>query len=97
MSRYLLGGLGLGVVCILVYLFRERSRQPNLGTAVVLLISGVGITTGVKLMVICTTVKDLPAFSEEDRTYIFVGGLAVIWVSGEAILRSLRHKNEAPE
>lgn len=92
MSDYLLGGFVIGVVFIVIYVVRERRSEPNLGTAAVLLISGIGITTGVRLMVICVTVKKLMPFGEEDRVYIFIGGLAVIWVSVEAIVRTLRAK-----
>lgn len=96
MSPYLLGGLGLGAVLIAVYLLRERRGQPNLSTAAGLLVSGAGISTGIKVMAVIATVNRLPSgFGEEDRAPIVIGGGAVIWIAVEAIIRALRRENDS--
>ena len=77
------------MACTIAYLASARTRA-RLENVVVLLVSAVGVATGVKLMVICVTTDDLAPFSDEDRLYIFVGGVALVWVSAQAVYRVFR-------
>jgi hypothetical protein len=83
---YLVGGLVLGGVLVPTYVIRRRHDSPKLEVAVTLFISGVAIATGVKLIAVCATASNIKPFGTEDRVYIVIGGLALIWVSVQTIL-----------
>lgn len=53
-------------------------------------ICSVGIATGIKLIGICATRASIKPFATEDRVYIILGGLALIWVSLQAIFGFLK-------
>jgi hypothetical protein len=56
-------------------------------------ISGVGVGTGLKVLKICITADTLEPFSDGDRTYILLGGLALIWVSVSTIVKNVFSKD----
>ena len=85
MSAYLAGGLIFGGALILGHLAKSR-RDAELESAGLLLICGVGVSTGLRLIVVCAKYTSLGPFGQEDRVYIILGGIALIWVSARAIL-----------
>jgi hypothetical protein len=91
-SGYVLAGLGLGLVLTLAHIIVciRRGRRPALESAVVLIISAVGLGTAGKVLKICITADDLEPFANKDRVYIFLGGVALLWVSVEAIWNRFR-------
>jgi hypothetical protein len=91
MSGYLLAGFVLGMVLIGVYLWRSArgGGKPRLETAAGLLLSAVGVCTGGKVIKICVVAHSLAPFADEDRVYIALGGLALVWVSCQTIWNGL--------
>jgi len=92
-SPYELAGLGLGVVLIAAYLLRSRGAA-RLERAIMLVLAAGGITTGIKLVLVCATADDLAPFERQDRVYIFVGGITLAWVSVQTIGGVLRDARE---
>lgn len=92
MNGYLLVGFILGAILIAVRvaLGVKCNRRPGLENAVVLMISALSIATGVKVIKICVTADSLKPFADEDRVYIALGGLALIWVSVGTILAGFK-------
>jgi hypothetical protein len=90
MNGYLLAGFVLGVVLIVVYVGTTvKEGKPRLETAAGLLLSAVGVCTGGKVIKICVVAHSLAPFADEDRVYIALGGVALIWVSCQTIWNSL--------
>lgn len=83
MSVYLAAGLACGVLCVIAYIVaaNRRNESPSLETAVVIVISAVGVVVGGKVIYLCVKEQDLGPFGGEDAVYIVLGGLALIWVS----------------
>jgi len=97
MSGYLLAGFVLGIVLIAARIWigvKEKTR-PGLESAVILMVSALSVATGVKVIKICVTADSLKPFADEDRVYIALGGLALIWVSVATIFSALRSKASA--
>ena len=91
MTVYIAAGFGLGLLVIVFHVIRSRERrqQARLERAVELLLASQGVTAGVRLMAICITAKNLAPFSNEDRVYVFIGGLALIWASAVSLWKEL--------
>ena len=87
-NAYVLAGVILGSVLVGLYLFASlrRKNTPNLRDAAVLFLASCGASAGVKLCVMSVSSASLAALNEE-RAYIFLGGLAVVWISSETIIR----------
>ncbi len=85
MNFYLLGGLVLGFLLVLLYVIRHR-REAKLESETPLFLSGVAIPVGVRLIYVTATAHELKPFGTEERVYIVIGGLALIWVSVQTIL-----------
>ncbi len=84
-------GIGLGVLLILIYVavtMRHAQRATELSDAVTLFLSSAGISAGAKVLYIAVS----PALTaiENERIYVFLGGLSVIWVSIQTIAKTLR-------
>jgi hypothetical protein len=99
MSPYLLGGLICGALCSIVNISIAASRKktPVLSQSIELVISAVGASGGMKICGLVISGKLSAALktspiplSEDDLIYIFLGGIALIWVSFESIIRRLR-------
>jgi len=82
---YLLVGVGLGVVSLIVYAVRDR-RKAKLERAVPLFLSVVALPVGVHVIYLSATAHELKPFDTEERVYIALGGVALIWVSIQTIL-----------
>lgn len=83
MSVYVLGGFTLGLALIAAYIrvATKRGEAPDLTVAVILMLSALSVTTGIKVIVLCVTADSVKPFTEEDRIYIALGGIALLWVS----------------
>jgi hypothetical protein len=78
-----------GAVAVLAYVARRRSTG-ELGQAVVLFVSGVGVAAGLNVCALALGITHLFTASGEvcrfadGKQYLFLGGFAVIWVSAGA-------------
>jgi hypothetical protein len=85
---YLLGAIALGLALVLVHAIRARS-DARLERAVGLFVAGAAIPIGGHLIYVAATAHEVKPFDTEERIYIVIGGVALIWVSVFAILREL--------
>jgi hypothetical protein len=92
MNDYVLGGFGLALFLIVANLAAKvrAGEAPRLDTALFLVLGAVGVGTGLKVVVLAFTSDALQPLSEDDRTYLVIGGFATIWVSILTIARSFR-------
>lgn len=90
MSVYLASGIGLGVILIAVYVYRAWP-DPDLQVGVQIFIAAVGVSSGVKLFVaaVTTSAADIKPLGNEDRAYIILGAIALVWVSALFAIRTL--------
>ena len=93
----LLGSILLGVLMTLIYvLIQARAhRKPYLSDGVVIFLSSAGIIAGIK---VCGLSLDSSVFRSmgTERLYVFIGGLAVIWVSLQALWKPLERAYRDP-
>jgi hypothetical protein len=101
MSRYLIAGLILGAICSLIYTIvtvYNIKKMPGLADIVQIFLSAIGILGGIKVIwfvisgdfsniVKTYSQKSTLSISEDDTAYFFIGGLALSWVSLDAIVR----------
>jgi hypothetical protein len=87
---FFLLGVFCGMVLIVIYVVQALrvKKTPDLADGVMLLLSGATLSTGVKL---CYIAFNPPTSLGDDRTYIVIGGVAVIWVSIQTIAKILAH------
>ncbi len=91
---YILLGISAGVLCVLAYVLttvRHQTRKVLLSDGVMLFLATSGIAAGIKVCTIALN-RSLLTTLKEERTYIFLGGLAVIWVSVDTVIRIFREK-----
>jgi hypothetical protein len=82
-NGYLLAGFGLGVLLVLTHVglsLRDRV-EPAMSAAIGLMVSGLGVVTGIRIVIICLTAHSLGPFHGEDQVYLAFGGIAVLWIS----------------
>lgn len=91
MSGYVLAGVVVGLLLSTVHIATSirMGRPPSFETAAQLVLSGVGVGTGLKVLKICITADTLQPFSDGDRVYILLGGLALIWLSVSTIVNNV--------
>ncbi len=86
----------VGAVLVIGYLLRMR-RNASLTDAIIIFLATNGIVAGLKLWYYTFVMpKFLPESVGEGRTYIFIGGLAVIWVTVREVLKRLKLINSKP-
>ena len=92
MNAYLIGGFALAATLVLIHLVSsfKNGDTPKLDSALFLILGAVGVGTGLKVVVLAFTSEAIEPLSEDDRTYLVIGGFATIWVSILAISKSLR-------
>jgi hypothetical protein len=101
LSEYVLAGLILAGV-IIAGLFglslRPNWKPPTLTTAVVVILAAGGVPGGIKVAETSLTAKDdeLKPFTDEERTYIFLGGVALVWVSLDTLWTTCRGRRPPP-
>jgi hypothetical protein len=80
--------LGLGSILLLLLIAWIKKKQfPQLSDGVVVFLSGAGIGAGIKVCKISLTPGLLQGL-ENERSYVFLAGLAVVWVSVESIWKA---------
>jgi hypothetical protein len=87
LSAYVLGGFTLGLLLIAAYIrvATKSGETPDLSVGVILMLSALSVATGIKVIVLCVTADSVEPFTEEDRIYIALGGIALLWVSSMSI------------
>lgn len=86
--NFVLASIIIGLIVAGVYAFSQAriKRFPKLTNMVVLFMSSGGVTAGVKMCFLAYSSTILNIFIE-DSLYIFIGGIAVVYVSIQAILQ----------
>ena len=76
MSGYVWAGVALAGLLIggHIVLCIRAGAKPSLEKSIVLVLSAIGVGTGVKVVKICLTAKTLKPFADENRVYIALGG-----------------------
>lgn len=80
---YVVVGVALGALSALLYALSllGQGGKPDLGNAVGLFVSWLGVTTGVRVCVVSFVADNLGVFTTAiDRAYIFLVGCVLIWV-----------------
>jgi hypothetical protein len=92
-NGWLVGGLALGVAAIIVYLIlvATSGETAELLTGARLFLSAVLVVAGVKLgyLVVSTDENKLGPFKGEDRLYIVIGAIVMMWVACADVYREL--------
>ena len=86
MSLYLFAGFGLGTILIGAHVgvcWRDRV-EPLLTVAMQLMVNGLGFVAGIRVIYLCITAHSLGPFEGDDRIYLAMGGIALIWVSASS-------------
>jgi len=91
MDIFFLLSIFFGVALIVVYIYQTLrnpciKKEPDLADGVVLFLSGAGVAAGIKVCYIAFDSNACSAIGDE-RTYIFLVGIAVIWVSVQMIVK----------
>ena len=83
-------GLLLGLLITVFHVISEirKAKKPKLVNAIVFFLASAGIAAGFKVCILSIDPVISKEFAE-NRLYIFLGGLAVIWTSVEALLQPL--------
>ena len=93
---YTMLGIALGLISILALYVSNRIQQRrqvhpspnsqglNLKNGILIFLAGATIAAGVKVCIFALDPTVFPA-NGGDRTYVFLGGLSVVWVSIETI------------
>jgi hypothetical protein len=94
LSAYVLAGVLIAVVLVAAYvalsLRRATAPPPKLETAVTIVLSATAVASGAKVGVIAVTESDLEPFTGEDRVFIFLGSLALVWVSVAQVWKAFK-------
>jgi len=87
MDGYLLASFILGCVAVITLLvFRvTKHKSLDLPDAIVAFLTAAGIGGGIKVCVLAF--NPILVSLGSDRLYVFIGGLAVIWVSVQALYK----------
>jgi hypothetical protein len=86
-DHYSLIGVLLGILGIMIRLSTTAilgQPAPKLTEGLIVFIACTALSAGAKVCVLSINGK-ISGISDNDRIYFFLGGLAVIWISGEAL------------
>jgi len=90
-DHYFIGGIACGVagIAALVWisLYHARAR-PSLAEAIVVFLTSFVLVAGIKVCVLALNPAILTEV-ENERVYVFLGGIAVIWVSIDSVWTTL--------
>lgn len=111
MSSYLFAGLIVAVVLIVAYVVQasRKKRVADISKGLEIGLSTIGCTGGVKILVFVLTgefskliklgeTSSLVTLklSEEDNVFLFIGGIALIWINAQIVLRQFKELSELP-
>ena len=81
--------LGLmGIISLFVAAWKFNRPKPTLAEGLVTFLTAAALSAGVKVCVLAFDKKALIA-GDSERLYVFLGGLAVIWISADAVWKIL--------
>lgn len=78
----------LGIVALFVVAVIKKRQRPELSDGVIAFLAAAGISSGVKVCFLSLNPNVLQSI-ENERAYVFLGGLAVVWVSLDTIWKLL--------
>jgi len=80
----------IGVSLILLYIIsiKKNKSKGSLQEAIIIFLSANGIVAGINVCIL--SIDKLLPISETDRTYVFIGGISVIWVSVTTLLKTFQ-------
>lgn len=83
---------GLGLIGLYLRLAHQNERSPEFLTGARLFLAAVLALAGIKLayLAISTDDADLKPFAGEDRLYILIGSLAMMWIAFADTYRELK-------
>ncbi len=90
---YQFWGVLLGLVMVIVYIGVRIWRAhlpPDLAEAVRLFFASYGIVIGIKICLFAMDPLKLAGIGDSERIYIFLGGVAAVWVCVQTILHVFR-------
>lgn len=88
-DTFVLSGLVVGTILLLLYLLVRASSKsaPDASEGFRAFLSALGAATATKICSLALWDERLNDLQDSERVYIFLGGLAAIWVCIESILR----------
>jgi len=90
-DHYFIGGIVCGVagIAALVWISLYHARvRPSLAEVVVVFLTSFGLVAGIKVCVLALNPVILTEV-ENERVYVFLGGIAVTWVSVDSVWTTL--------
>ena len=82
-------GLGLlGIAALFIATWRFNRPRPSLAEGLVVFLTFAAISAGIKVCLLSFD-SQVKGLGDNERLYVFLGGLAVIWLSGEAIWKAI--------
>jgi hypothetical protein len=96
LSGYVLAGVIAGLLFTALHIVESirKGGQPSFEVAAQFVLSGMGVGIGLRILKICVTADTLQPFSDDDRVYIMLGGLMLIWISVSTIVKNVSPKEE---
>ena len=86
-------GIILGAILVVGYLIAAKASKkgaPELSDGIVLFLCAVGVVAGIRVCYASVWPGVLPETLSAEKTHFFIGGLSVVWVSVQAILKKFR-------
>lgn len=95
---YQVAAIAAIILAVLLYevLGRVRGEETDLGGVFEAGASAIGFVIGLRIIVICCTKDHLGPFEGDDRIYIVLGGLALVWLAAQQYRGLLWPKAEDP-
>jgi hypothetical protein len=89
-ALYILIGVGIIISTVYFILCYHNKLKPAFPSIVTFFVSSVGINAGLKVCILTFDKIKITNLSENERIYIFIGGLAVIWASVTSIINAFK-------
>ena len=84
----------LGIILLFIAAIIGQRAYPSLGEGMTVFLAGAAICPGLRVCFL-SVYKPSSMLNTSDNIYIFLGGLAIIWVSIETIKKELQSKPSA--
>lgn len=112
MSLYLVLGLIVATLSLICYLGQaaRKKKTPELANALEIILSAVGMVGGFKMLAAIATGEfshliklseksaDIKLkLSEEDTVFLFIGSIALIWISIQSIARQFQELSQSSQ